>query len=572
MTRTVKVMVVFFAIFIWLGLPASPVYAAISCDVGTHCTNWTKFCACSSGGGCGSQCSNCCGADFSGNCSCTLSCDTCTPDCTPSCSAPFCGQGNGCGGTCSSSDRGNYGAWTCSACYDPGGCGTHDTVHDCTRSDPCGGTDSKHEGCGNSVCDECGPHYGVWSACTAPSFSRSRQVLWDCRGPSTDTETCYGSIYGTLFDASVVENCSTIATQPKVEGTGVTATATVNHTSAYSTTTDTAGNYTRGSLLVPDTYSLTYSVDSAKWVASPPKLLCDGPLAGISLTDQGQSIRRRIGLWRIYGGWFQAEGGDLYGATGISTTIPATCALPENQISCGSYTIGGEVYTPLIRDAATGNLPGSAISGSGSVDLGGGGPAASNAVISSQGWKAGSSYDGKQTGYDYFMGISAHYAGGMKKTWDGTGKPTGSDNHLYETAFDTALTLTGSISPDAGGESIVIFHGGDVDITGDITVPVGSYLAVIAKGKITIEPEVQNVQGVYIADTIQIPSSGNKASEVKFTGEGTFVGWNGVLLARDRGITNNAEPSENFVFRPDFVVNAPFGLRLPQIRWKEVNP
>ncbi len=280
---------------------------------------------------------------------------------------------------------------------------------------------------------------------------------------------------------------------------------------------------------------------------------------------------KRVGLWRIYGGWFQAEGGDIYGETGISLTIPSTCALPENQASCGSFTSGGNVYTPLIRDATSSGLPGSAVYGSGRVDLGGGGNPASNAVISSQGWVANSKYDLKRTDYDYFTRMTAHYSAGATTAWDGTGKPTGASTFLYQTTFTNTLTLGSVVSPNPD-EKIVIFHGGDVNVTSDITVPVGSYLAVIAKGKITIQPGVANIQGVYIADTIQISSSGNKATEVKLSAEGTFVGWSGVLLQRDRGIKNNSEPSETFKFRPDFVVNAPFGLRLPQIRWKEVNP
>jgi len=134
------------------------------------------------------------------------------------------------------------------------------------------------------------------------------------------------------------------------------------------------------------------------------------------------------------------------------------------------------------------------------------------------------------------------------------------------------LSIDGTLSSGAG-ESIVIFHDGDVSITGNIDVPLGSYLAIISSGSISVQSNVTSVEGVYIADVnFEVLSTGNTATEQRFVGEGTFVGLTGVSLLRDRGATNNTESSEYFIFRPDFVVNAPFGLKLPQYIWREVAP
>lgn len=63
----------------------------------------------------------------------------------------------------------------------------------------------------------------------------------------------------------------------------------------------------------------------------------------------------------------------------------------------------------------------------------------------------------------------------------------------------------------------------------------------------------------------------------KFIGAGTFVGWSGVELLRsfdpgDDPTLNNTAPTETFVFRPDFIVNAPRIVKSAQMTWREIAP
>ncbi len=76
-----------------------------------------------------------------------------------------------------------------------------------------------------------------------------------------------------------------------------------------------------------------------------------------------------------------------------------------------------------------------------------------------------------------------------------------------------------------------------------------------------------------------MPSRGPTAGgDGKFVGEGTFVGWNGIVLERDyddyagRKVENNYTPTESFRYRPDFLLNAPEEIKVPRYIWREVAP
>jgi hypothetical protein len=127
-----------------------------------------------------------------------------------------------------------------------------------------------------------------------------------------------------------------------------------------------------------------------------------------------------------------------------------------------------------------------------------------------------------------------------------------------DASIPSGVYLTGSALPIssftlAGNKKVVLLVNNSVTITGDITVIDGSFFAVIAKNKITIQPGVTNVQGIYIADDQLVVSfSGDQ-----LTGEGMFIGWAGVDLSRTLGSLNSTTPAEKFIYRPDFLLNAP---------------
>ena len=137
------------------------------------------------------------------------------------------------------------------------------------------------------------------------------------------------------------------------------------------------------------------------------------------------------------------------------------------------------------------------------------------------------------------------------------------------------------------GESYVIFIDGDLNIEDPlgegelIKVEEGGFLAFIVTGDINIAESVgnttlsdttANIEGVYIANgTINILS--NDGLDKRFIGEGTFVGWTSVNMARsfDDGPENELYPTETFIYRPDFVRYVPERMKRPQMLWQETN-
>jgi hypothetical protein len=99
-----------------------------------------------------------------------------------------------------------------------------------------------------------------------------------------------------------------------------------------------------------------------------------------------------------------------------------------------------------------------------------------------------------------------------------------------------------------------------------MTVVEGGFLAFIVQGTVEIGEEVDNIQGIYIADGELTINSGTE----RLFAEGTFVGWTDVTFGRENA--NYAVPAERFDYRPDLLLNAPAEFRKPARLWQEVAP
>jgi hypothetical protein len=143
------------------------------------------------------------------------------------------------------------------------------------------------------------------------------------------------------------------------------------------------------------------------------------------------------------------------------------------------------------------------------------------------------------------------------------------------------------------GEQYVIFVDGDLFMTdGDgssdqlIQVDNGGFLSFIVSGNIYIDESLgnsdlnnttANIEGVFIANgMIQVQSRGiSGGGDDRFIAEGTFVGWSGVQLERDfddgfnRDEENSDTPTEQFIYRPDFVLHLPQVLRISPRIWQQ---
>lgn len=493
----------------------------------TSTTNYgTCFCggdpACNGGGGGGSSSS---GGGGGGSC-------------TPG----GCSCGAGGAGSC----IGNSGCPDGTACCtadDPPGCSGGGGGGGCTAS--CGPNCGQGDGCGGSCSSD--DNYWNYGACQYGSFSRTNTNA--CA--ASQTQSCVGSITGYFFDASDYDACPAgFGGAPVMENGSISA---ASSTITYNATTN-AGGYYSISARSPDTYALTVlprEPDVA--YVSTPKFICNGSSA--TFTGVSDAVTRNYGFWRIYGGWFQSTGGGMYGSGGISLDMPASIALADQKLildGSGNEGVAGLAYTRT-----------------GTIDLG----TNTNASISTSELNStGTGYTGDRTDYTYFLAKMGVYD---KITWDGIGKPAynqgGNDYVIYTRKANSTIDF----SPSAG-EKMIFLIDGDVTVDANIDVPVTpgspSFLAVIASGTITFKNDVDYAEGWYVGDQLVIETLNDKNNEKQFIGEGSFVGWTNLSLQRDRGLTNNSEPSEKFVFRPDMLVNAPAPMTSSYYIWRQENP
>lgn len=384
---------------------------------------------------------------------------------------------------------------------------------------------------------------------TASGLEGSTEYYWRVRADNGSL-TMYSNIYsfttpaivtGTLFDASDIDNCSLMASAPKISGTIVS----IVGGASYTPMTDVFGVYSQV-VGVPGSYVVTPAVSDPPYTLTP-KLTCQGASADFVLGGPG-TVTLDFGFWREYGGWWQVIGGDVYGGGGVESVIPMEVPVDERY---------------LIKNDADGN-GGVVQYGTGGVELGGG----DEVYVSETGWEAESSYGGQDVNYEYY---SAKMKALEKTEWAGVGKPSYSPSidgyEIYEYTGDATINF----SVDSG-DKMVFMVDGNVTVSSDVTVALGSHLTVISSGVITFNDDVGEAHGWWVADRIVIESTGDIASEIQFRGEGSFVGWDVINFNRDRGVSNNTEPAEEFTYRSDLMINAPRALKFSKYKWLEQAP
>lgn len=360
---------------------------------------------------------------------------------------------------------------------------------------------------------------------------------------------------GTFFDGSDLSVCpatpQTLASNLKIPGGTISLSGSTNY-GPY--TTDATGLYTTVStVLSPGTYTLSVNPGSSSFV-STPKFNCQG--TSLTLTGSASSCLTQpcetapttthdYGFWKVYGGWWQVTGGSVYGGAGIQSNIPGTIPAAQQYL--------------ILRDANSQDGLGQVKTGT--INLG----THPGVAVSVSGWNSTSGYSGDNMDYDYFVAKMGSYA---KTTWNGLAKPTYTPGaNGYE-----IYSFTGNVTMDwspAAGEKVIYLIKGNVTVSGNIGVPTASpsFLAVIASGTITFNTNVTNVDGWWVGDSLNFPTTGGE-NDVQFVGNGSFVGWSGISLSRDQGLTNNDQPSEKFVYRPDLVINAPAPLLQAKYVWR----
>lgn len=283
--------------------------------------------------------------------------------------------------------------------------------------------------------------------------------------------------------------------------------------------------------------------------------------------------------------WFQVSGGPIsaynQSGTAIRNYIPNLCTLP----TCNPY---------LITRSDGENTSGYILTGGGSVDLSQE-DGDQTGVVDEDGRNRIGTVDPKvaQERYEYFVRLydfPENPDDDFETTAAAAQKPVSSPVNAGVEAYYRNGDLTIEDEWDIGtGEEYVVFVNGDLNVNAETHVAIGGFLAFIVTGDVIVSPDVEHtvltettplVEGVFIANgQIQLPSRGAaNGGDGRFVGEGSFVGWSGIVLERDfddnggRKVENNDKPVEIFRYRPDFVLNAPEEMRVPRYIWREVAP
>jgi len=311
------------------------------------------------------------------------------------------------------------------------------------------------------------------------------------------------------------------------------------------------------------------------------------------------------------GAWWQILGGNAYAGTpvgnvAIRSYVPSTCA--EAEVDDPTLCEAGVFLNEPNGTVDTAGYP---ITGGGSVESNEEG----ENWIHSLDRLPDDGIDDDDTDNAYADGVTIpveNYAHFYRKFGEEAqtiepgqpSKPTIDENGQYIGYSDGNMIIDDSNAWSVvAGESIIIFVHGDLefeDTSGSgaklTEVEPGGFLAFIVSENITISPEVgyyddpstsaihanANLEGVFIASgAINMPSNeDNDNADKKFIGAGTFVGWGGINLARNYAYegdplsaeTNNLNPIDVFIYRPDFIINTPLEMKSANYEWQETAP
>lgn len=213
-----------------------------------------------------------------------------------------------------------------------------------------------------------------------------------------------------------------------------------------------------------------------------------------------------------------------------------------------------------------------------------------NGSFSTKGWHVDDSgYGGKSVKTSYASVNAALNRGGINITdfFSEEGSPctgTAPNCSLPADREEGAYKYTGNVTLTAvngsfvSGRDYIFLVKGNLTINGNITVPPGATAMFVASGNIIVNGVVTNIEGIYSADLDFIVN--NNASSTPLTIEGSVIAnavknssnTNPFQSTRDLGLSNSTTPAVKFIYRPDFVLNAPNFIRGSNYNFTEVAP
>ena len=315
-------------------------------------------------------------------------------------------------------------------------------------------------------------------------------------------------------------------------------TIAVNANGTYILTTSTGGSNTLSLTGVPVGY-----------VCSPDCGNGSCSISGVDPASNGSGNNFFVTPSR--GAWFQLEGAGAYAGSALGG-VTIRSLVPPNRDFILPGTLGS--VGALMR--ASGDYDVESIGGS----------------LSTTDWNAVSRYRGRTLNYGFFAAREGVLLG-ETNDWvsDNMDEPVddGRDFWYIDPSGTAVISSPWTIT---GGEALVIFVDGDLRIEHPITVTSGSFLAFIVRGDIDVDPDVDDIQGLYVTDGVFTTESASPADDAQLEVQGSVVAWTGVQLSRDLGNPNISTPAEKFIYRPDLLVNMPLKMKTYALEWTEVVP
>lgn len=278
--------------------------------------------------------------------------------------------------------------------------------------------------------------------------------------------------------------------------------------------------------------------------------------------------------------WFQTVGGDLRKDNDLTNVVPDT------GVCAGD--VATQAYAAAAKTSATTIDPGIVFTAQSSANLGA--PAgAQNAKASTKGWlalnnKFNPARGSVRTSYTYLHDVIAK--GGLPTPSVYSGACSGTaPNCTFNANFPASVyTADGLTIPAAvdynftGGRNYIFLVNGNLRIERNLIVPIGSTVFFSVKGDITVASGVTRIDGIYSADDNFTVDTGGGALNVNGSviANANHLTPGGTLINnRDLGggASGNAFcPSIKFSFRPDFVLNLPATVKVPNYIIQEVAP
>ena len=370
-------------------------------------------------------------------------------------------------------------------CCGPGGtCGDGGSVGcnvDCSGGETCAGSNNciggvcRNPNCSSETDCSCPSAHGCYEDCSDGMGCIDGNVCQDvggvdiCVNSSCPLETdcscpANGDITGSVYlldsGATTIGGsgtlCSLSSGTANLFQPGVGSLVTVN-LGGYTGSVLSGGGFTVAGVPsgIAGTYSAGLTIGDSNYICTCPFGCSYGSIIGSPMTGVDFFVTNQRDAW------FQVDGGNIHANGGsVSSDIPSSATNP--------YLITGD--TGLV-------------SYTNSLGLGDGG-----INESGKNWRAITSYDITQTDYDYFYRILSDDPMGMTD-WDGS-EPV--NTGVFKSDVD--LRTIGGDWNIIGGQKSVLLVDGDVVIDQNINVAVGSFLAIIASGNITVADTVTDTR------------------------------------------------------------------------------